>query len=663
MTRSQSPPADSPTVKTPRPQISPQEDASGKPSIGFHLWQPGAILLLMGLFAVAGRAQASAWPWPVPTDPPAITGTFMESRETRFHTGLDIRTGGRTGWPVSSPVDGFLTRLRCSARGYGLALYIEAEDGRTVVFAHLDRFFAPAAARLREAQARTGSYEQDISIPRGEIPVFRTEVVALSGETGTGAPHLHMEVRDAAQRALNPADFLDVPDRVAPELLAVRLIAADPRSPVSQTIEQGTGSVAAGGRWVVEALTIDRTGYAPFPVAPRSISLFVDGSLQYRISNEALAFAQSRQMRLDQRRDRRGRWFRMARREGMTLPGREGSGTPVEVKDRPVELWLVVEDAAGQRGEFGCVLRPERPMPEVRNTRMWVEERLLVAEVRGSSDLPPLVDGPSGHHLLEPVPGGWRLGIEHAGLGDGIWKLVDRSKELQTLELAFPAGGLAAVRGGDAPEMLAAAESDLFSGGALEFRRVELEPAGELRPLGPGLELTSHGFVPSIPLVFTARPTGADHVMLMRRDDGEWSPLDGNGNGSGLRGETDSFGIVAAMEDLSPPRIGDLEGADLQEGDVFVVLYRGARALHGVPLPEWPTLEVEVGDEGSGLPGTGPAVLLDGHPWPARYDGERDRMLLDWFVAPAPGPHVLEIRARDLSGRQSARVWNLEFRN
>jgi hypothetical protein len=596
----------------------------------------------------------------VPTDPPAITGTFMESRETRFHTGLDIRTEGRIGWPVSSPIDGHLRRLRCSARGYGLALYIEAGNGQTVVFAHLDRFFAPAAAWLREAQVRSGSYEQDLSIPAGEIPVSRGQVVALSGETGTGAPHLHMEVRDVAERVLNPAGFLEIPDQVAPEVVAIRLIAADPRSPLSQVIERGTPSVVAGGRWIVEVLASDGTGFAPFPVAPRAVSLFVDGGLRYRISNEALAFSQSGQMRLDQRRDKRGRWFHMFRRDGMTLPGREGAGTMVEVTDRPVELWIVVEDAAGRRGEFSCILQPGRSRSEVHRTGMWVEERLLVAEVSGGTDLPPLLDGPSGHHLLERVPGGWRLGIEHAELGDGIWKLIDRSEELHTMELGFPAGGLTAVRGGNAPALLQTGESALFAGGALEFRRVRVEPTPELKPIGPGLELISHGLVPETPLVFQAGDSGAAHAVLMQFDGDEWSCL--TADGPGLRGKTDEFGIVAAMEDLSPPRIGDLTGADGREGSLFIVQHRGPRAAHGVPLPEWPTLEVGVEDAGSGLPRTGPAVLLDGRPWPARYDGERDRILLDWFVAPESGRHVLEVRARDRSGRESVRGWDIEFR-
>jgi len=147
----------------------------------------------------------------------------------------------------------------------------------------------------------------------------------------------------------------------------------------------------------------------------------------------------------------------------------------------------------------------------------------------------------------------------------------------------------------------------------------------------------------------------------MQLDGDEWSTL--SLNGSGLSGSTDEFGIVAVMEDLAPPLIGDLTGADGNEGDLFIVRYRGARSTEGVPLPEWPTLEVDVIDVGSGLPRTGPVILLDGRPWPARYDGERERVLLDWFVAPAPGRHVLEIRARDLSGRESSRRWTIEFRS
>jgi hypothetical protein len=46
-----------------------------------------------------------------------------------------------------------------------------------------------------------------------------------------------------------------------------------------------------------------------------------------------------------------------------------------------------------------------------------------------------------------------------------------------------------------------------------------------------------------------------------------------------------------------------------------------------------------------------------------RYDGERERLLLDWFVAPAPGAYTLEVRATDRAGLESVRSWQLEFRD
>jgi hypothetical protein len=46
-----------------------------------------------------------------------------------------------------------------------------------------------------------------------------------------------------------------------------------------------------------------------------------------------------------------------------------------------------------------------------------------------------------------------------------------------------------------------------------------------------------------------------------------------------------------------------------------------------------------------------------------RYDGERERLLLDWFVAPDAGIHTLEVEARDLAGNRVSRSWQLEFRD
>jgi hypothetical protein len=573
----------------------------------------------------------------------------MESREIRFHTGLDIRTAGSTGWPVASPVDGSVRRIRCSARGYGLALYLEDEEGRTLVFAHLDRFFAPAAERLADAQRASGRYEQDLEFPRGEIPVRSGDVIALSGETGTGAPHVHLEVRDAGQRPVNPADFLNLPDRVPPEVLGIRLVPVDPESPLPVEIEPGIASVAARGEWSVEVLAVDRTGTAPFPVAPRSISLYVDGTLHYRLAHDAVAFDQVTEMRLDQRRDERGRWYRMRRRPGMTLPGRTGPGSTVQVGDRPVELFVVVEDAVGLKSEWGVELRPQAVSRGIARPGLHLGGHLLVAEVDGASEMPPLLEGPGSHHLLAEEDGGWRVALPLEGLEDGTWKLLHRGELLVERELRFPAGGIEGGGAVDGPELVAATQDRLFPEGALELKTVEVAGTAELNPVGSGLELISHDFVPARPLDFEGG-SGQQHTLLMRFDGRTWSPV--------TAGKSDAFGIFVFMEDRMPPRIGDLSGSE-----PVVVQRTAPRSSHGVPLPPWPTMEIQIVDEGTGLPDTGPEVLLDGRPWPVRWDGERDRLILDWFVAPAAGVHELEVRARDRSGGESSRRWRLEFRD
>jgi hypothetical protein len=603
------------------------------------------VLALLLLAPLAGSAEA-AWPWPVPTDPPAITGTFMESRETRFHTGLDIRTGGRTGWPVQSPVAGDVRRIRCSSRGYGLALYVEAASGHTVVFAHLDRFFGPAARRLAAAQAASGRYEQDLAIAPGEIPVTVGEVVALSGETGTGAPHLHLEVRDAGQRPLNPADFLDLPDRVPPEVLAVRLVPLDAEAPFE--IELAPGSTTpARGVWQVEVLAVDRTGFAPFPVAPRSVALFVDGTPWYRLSNDAVAFDEVDQMRLDQDRDARGRWYRMDRRAGSTLPGRTGPGGAVRVGDRARELFVVVEDASGHRAEARFQLESRSVSRPVSAASLRVTGHLLVAEVPGRSEMPPLLEGPDQHHLLEAVDGGWRIALPHASLPDGSWKLLHRGELVEEREIRFADGGLEEffVAGGLGLE--AHAPGSVHPGGALVVASVDPGAVPGMRVVGEGLEIRSAGLVPLGALRFRV-PGATENGFLMRFDGRRWKPVP--------QARSSAFGIFAWCVDASPPVIGELRGER-------TLVRMPPREAHGVPLPPWPTLEIPVSDEGSGLPDTGPQVLLDGRPWPVRYDGERERLLLDWFVAPAAGTYTLEVRATDRAGLESVRSWRLEFRD
>jgi len=141
--------------------------------------------------------------WPLEGQP-AVSSNFCEYREGHFHAGLDIRTYGAEGVPCVAAGDGYVSRLRASADGYGKALYLRLDTGETAVYAHLAEFDSPLEQALYEAQLRAGSYTVDVRFPRDRFPVRRGDVIAWSGSTGGIDPHLHFEIRDGGENPMNP---------------------------------------------------------------------------------------------------------------------------------------------------------------------------------------------------------------------------------------------------------------------------------------------------------------------------------------------------------------------------------------------------------------------------------------------------------------------------
>jgi len=63
-----------------------------------------------------------------------------EIRHNHFHAGLDIKTEGKIGIPVLAIANGYVSRIGVSEGGYGNVLYLTHLDGKTSVYAHLQRF-------------------------------------------------------------------------------------------------------------------------------------------------------------------------------------------------------------------------------------------------------------------------------------------------------------------------------------------------------------------------------------------------------------------------------------------------------------------------------------------------------------------------------------------
>lgn len=134
-----------------------------------------------------------------------LSANFGELRSNHFHSGIDVKTGGVTGKHIKCVADGYICRAKVEAGGYGLALYV-MHDGYMTVYAHLDRFPASIAKRVRNYQYEKERFEVDMHFSPGEYPVKQGEFLAYAGNSGYSfGPHLHFEVRDASGNELyNP---------------------------------------------------------------------------------------------------------------------------------------------------------------------------------------------------------------------------------------------------------------------------------------------------------------------------------------------------------------------------------------------------------------------------------------------------------------------------
>lgn len=179
--------------------------------------------LLIGLCCISSVLFAQEYPKDYFRSPLGIplrlSGTFGELRTNHFHSGLDIRTGGVEGEPIYAAADGFISRVKVSAYGYGNALYVDHPNGFSTVYGHLRDFAEPIASWVEAKHYEKQSFEIDIPLYADELPVTKGQIIAYSGNTGgSGGPHLHFEVRDTKTEAIiNPKHFgFEVPDAIAP---------------------------------------------------------------------------------------------------------------------------------------------------------------------------------------------------------------------------------------------------------------------------------------------------------------------------------------------------------------------------------------------------------------------------------------------------------------
>ena len=242
---------------------------------------------------------------------PVLAGTFAELRSNHFHAGLDIKTQRKTGLKVYTAAEGYVSRIKISHFGYGKALYITHPNGYTTVYGHLKKFSPKIEAYIKDCQYEKESFEVEVFPNKTELSIATDELVAFSGNTGgSGGPHLHFEIRDNAERPINPILFgIDVKDTKKPFVSAIYAYPKDENSYINgknkrvelRLIKQKNGDykvekIKAIGAIGFGVVSYDKQDLAPNNNGVSNISSFFNGNKVFEIDFKRFSFSETKHL-------------------------------------------------------------------------------------------------------------------------------------------------------------------------------------------------------------------------------------------------------------------------------------------------------------------------------------------------------------------------------
>ena len=574
----------------------------------------GLLLACIALCAAPPAQETLHWPLDLPRE---VTSSFGEYRPGRFHAGIDLRTGG-IGQPVRAAGDGYVSRVRCSPYGYGKAVYLTLDDGYTVVYGHLDDYRDDLRAFVRAAQHAARDYTVDLSPEAGKFRVKRGEVIAKSGQTGIGVPHLHWEIRDPAGRLVNPCLLGTTwPDTTHPQIKQVLLwpedgtvngditpqvLAAKPAGEGKYTTAPATvtGTLAFG----IEAVDPEQGG-AKLGICEATLEL--DGEAHFRVRNDYLDYETNDAGALSfcMPMAERGQFLTLWRWPGNNAPSyaiskRDGRADAPKTK---TEATLRVADFHGNAAVVTVPLLPGETAsaaPGAPGTgqgsivvEAWddcltlsfrfdaAEGELPTAEVEFSGTTTPLAMVRAGQRtyraaLRPTAPGVYTLRASHP-----------RAGTIARRYCVYQAGQPTAAFSEAGATVLATPQSTygtLFVGIAEEASPPPdpIRRLGRAWSIGPMGQPMREAVTVSLPAPEGAAAPG--RVAIYRSTGGGWSALGTTREAGRLNAKTTRLGTFAALEDTQPPIISKVTpGQD------------------GPAASRRPAIEARISDVGSGI--------------------------------------------------------------
>ena len=239
-----------------------------------------------------------------------LAGNFAEIRPNHFHGGIDIKTESVEGKNIYATADGYISRIKIKHGGYGKTLYINHPNGYTTVYAHLQKFNDEIEAYVQKKQYQKESYEIDIYLKEGILPISKSEVIALGGNSGgSSGPHLHFEIRDTkTEYPLNPLLFgFNIKDNIKPKIRLVGVYPIDENSTINFSNSSKIFQVIKKEDEYTINENIEVAGNIGFAIEVRdylngsnnrcgvySIELFIDSNKIYRHNLEKVGFHETR---------------------------------------------------------------------------------------------------------------------------------------------------------------------------------------------------------------------------------------------------------------------------------------------------------------------------------------------------------------------------------